>query len=160
MTTNELAEYGMVHMDDDEIGGFLTSQSVGVLCFPAKEAPSMRPMSYWYDGEDSLYFLYVLGSNSRKESLSRRADTVRFLVYRADSAFKWQSVLLTGSISEVVESERDAVLDAAEMKWRPELFERASESENTGLYRLQIDRQDGIKHSELPPGFEGDAKSE
>ncbi|NHN49198.1 pyridoxamine 5'-phosphate oxidase family protein [Halostella sp. JP-L12] len=153
MTTDELGDYGMERMDDEEIGGFLSSQSVGVLCFSAEDAPDMRPMSYWYDGEDSVYFLYVVGSNSRKEALTRRADTVRFLVYRANSTFEWRSVLLTGTIEEVPESERDAVLDAAELKWRPELFERASASEDTKLYRLRIEKQDGIKHSELPPGF-------
>jgi len=57
----------------------------------------MRPMSFWFDGESRLYFLY-----------------------RAETMFNWRSVLLTGTISEVPESERDAVRDAMELYRRTE----------------------------------------
>lgn len=156
MTIDELGDYGMVRMDDEETRGFLSSQTVGVLGFQTEGAPCMRPMSYWYDGEFTLYFLYVLGDSSRKQRLSSRSDAARFLVYQADSAYEWRSVLLTGTIDEVPESKRDDVREVAEMKWRPELFERAGASENTKFYRFEIDDRVGIKHSELPPGFERD----
>jgi len=160
MTVDELGDHEIEQMDDDEIRGFLSSQSVGVLGLPAEEAPAMRPISFWFDGDDRLYFLYVLGSESRKESLSDRADAVRFLVYSAETRFNWRSVLLTGSIEAVAESELDSVRDAVEMRDRPDAFERASQSADTKLYRFQIEDRAGIKHLGLPPGFETDSITE
>lgn len=160
MTVPELRDYGMVRMGDDDIRGFLSSQSVGVLALPTEGAPFMRPLSFWFDGSSSLYFVYVLGPGSRKEAVSERADVARFLVYRSETAFNWRSVLLAGSIDEVPEGKRDAVRDEMEIRWRPDLFERASESENTALYRLQIEEQAGVEHVGLPPGFEESQSSD
>ena len=154
MTVDTLEEYGMVRTSDEEIRGFLSSQRVGILGLPTEGPPVMRPMSFWYDGADTVYFLYVLGSSSRKAEVSDRADAARLLVYSADTAFNWTSVLLTGTISDVPEGERDAVEDAMEMRWRPDVFERASASENTALYRFHIEEQTGLKHLGLPPGLE------
>jgi hypothetical protein len=68
--------------------------------------------------------------------------------------FNWRSVLLAGSINEVPEVDREAVKDKVDFGRRPEVFERASKSANTELYRFQIQEQTGIKHTGLPPGFE------
>ncbi|WP_254543699.1 pyridoxamine 5'-phosphate oxidase family protein [Halomarina pelagica] len=154
MTIDDLGDYGMVRMDDEAIRGFLSSQSVGVLGLPAEGAPAMRPMSFWFDGDARLYFVYVLGSDNRKGELSDRAEAARFLVYRAETPFNWRSVLLTGTIDEVPASDRDAVRSALEMKWRPDVFERAGASEATTLYRFQIEERVGIEHLGLPPGLE------
>jgi hypothetical protein len=157
MTVDDLSDYGMVRMDDEEIRGFLSSQSVGVLGLPTAGAPSLRPMSFAFDGESRLYFLYVLGSGSRKRELTDRAEVARFLVYRAETRFNWRSVLLTGTIGEVPEDEREDVLANTEIAWRPDLFERAGAVENTALYAFRIEERTGIKHTGLPPGFEDPA---
>ena len=154
MTVDDLAEYGMEPMTDDTIRRFLSAQSVGVLGLPTEAEPLLRPLSFWYDGDTALYFVYLLGDESRKAAATNAAGTARFLVYNAETAFQWRSVLLTGSLSEVPESERSAVLDAMEIRWRPDLFERASVDEPTSLYRFDIADQTGIKHLGLPPGFE------
>lgn len=157
MTIEELRGYGMERMDDDEIQQVLSTKSIGVLGLPTAGAPSMRPMSFSFDGESNIYFVYVLGSSSRKETVTDQADVARFLVYSVETMFNWRSVLLTGTISEVPESERERIEDAMEVAWRPELFDRATTSENTSLYQFQINDQAGIKHLGLPPGFEKDA---
>ncbi|UHQ96083.1 pyridoxamine 5'-phosphate oxidase family protein [Natrinema halophilum] len=157
MPVDKLSDYGIDRMDDDQIHGFLSSQSVGVLGLPAEGAPSMRPLSFWYDGESRVYFVYVRSTENRKEELSDRADTARFLVYRQDTPFNWTSVLLTGPIENVPESERDAVEDAIEMRWRPDVFEQASSSENVKLYQFRIEDQVGIRQMGLPPEFETDS---
>jgi nitroimidazol reductase NimA-like FMN-containing flavoprotein (pyridoxamine 5'-phosphate oxidase superfamily) len=141
-------------MDDDEIRGFLSSQSVGVLGLDADGPPSMRPMSFWFDGDATLYFLYILGDSSRKEELSARTDAARFLVYRAETAFNWRSVLVTGRIEAVSDEERDAVRETMDLARRPEVFERAEAFERTAVYRLTADDWTGIKHLGLPPEFE------
>jgi nitroimidazol reductase NimA-like FMN-containing flavoprotein (pyridoxamine 5'-phosphate oxidase superfamily) len=160
MTVDELGDYGMDRMDDDEIRGFLSSQGVGVLGLPGEDAPTLRPLSFWFDGESRLYFLYVLGEESRKAELSDRAGAARFLVYNAETRFNWRSVLLTGTISEVPESDRDDVRAVVEMRGRPDLFERASASGDTTLYRFRIDGWDGVEHLGLPPDFEPDESDE
>ena len=158
MTVDGLTDSGLVRMNDDQIRGFLSSQRVGVLGLPAEGPPTLRPLSFWFDGESRIYFLYVFasGERSRKEALSERAGRARFLVYRVDTPFQWTSVLLTGTIDEVLGDERDAVRDAMDMQWRPDLFERHSLSDSTELYRFEIEELVGIKQADLPPEFEAD----
>jgi nitroimidazol reductase NimA-like FMN-containing flavoprotein (pyridoxamine 5'-phosphate oxidase superfamily) len=151
MTVDELERYGMEQMDDEEIQQLLTTQDYGILALPTDGAPSMRPLSFWFDGDDTVYFLYVSGDSSEKEALSRRAEIARFLVYRIETTFNWRSVLLTGKIDPVPESERPAIEEQADIPWRPDVFRRAMESETTSLYRFRIDEQSGIKQLELPP---------
>jgi len=151
MTVDELEAFGMRRMDDGDIERTLSTQSVGVLGIPTDGAPSLRPLSYWFDGEDALYFVYVLGGESRKQRLSDSADVARFLVYNVEAPFNWRSVLLTGTIGEVSEAEREALEERMDVSWRPDLFERAAESETTAIYRFDIDDRAGIKQLELPP---------
>lgn len=150
MTVEELDSLGMRRMDDDGIEGTLASQNVGVLAVPTDDAPSMRPLSYWYDGESSLYFVYVLGVDSQKAALSQQADTAGFLIYNIETTFNWRSVLLTGTVSKLSDEERVAIEAEIDIAWRPDLFERATESEATALYRFDIQERAGIKQLELP----------
>jgi hypothetical protein len=122
----------------------------------------MRPLSYSFDGASALYLPYVVGSGSRKAALSDRAEVARFLVYRAETRYNWRSVLLTGRLEAVPETEWDAVGEVAEPGWRPDLFERAAAGEATALYRFRVDEWSGLKHVGLPPGFEagGDGDAE
>ncbi len=160
MTVDEFADYGVARMDDDAIGRFLASQQVGVLGLPTEGAPTMRPLSYWFDGHDRLYFRYVTGGESRKADLSERAEIARFLVYRADTRFQWRSVLLTGSVARVPAEERAAAEEAMDLGRRPDALERASEGEGAALYTFRVDERVGIEHLGLPPGFEADGSEE
>ena len=114
----------------------------------------MRPLSFWFDGDARLYFLYVVGSGSRKAELSDEASTARFLVYRAETQFNWRSLLLTGAIERVPDEERESVRRTAEVRSRPDSLERASGSEDACLYQFRIDEWTGFKHVGLPPKFE------
>lgn len=151
MTVDELERYGMEQMDDEEIQQLLTTQDYGILALPTDGAPSMRPLSFWFDGDETVYFLYVSGGSSEKEELSRRAEVARFLVYRIETTFNWRSVLMSGRIEPVPESERPDIEEQMDIPWRPDVFKRAMESETTDLYRFHIDEQTGIKQLELPP---------
>lgn len=156
MTVEELQEYGLARMDDEEVRNFLTNQGMGVLGLPAADAPYLLPLSFGYDGGSRLYFTFVLGEESRKGTLIDRTETARFLVYKADTPFNWESVLLTGTVSEVPEDEWDDLEEAMAIAWRPDLFEQASDSVDTRVYAFEIRDQTGIKHVGLPPGFERD----
>jgi len=158
MTIDELEAYGTERMDGGEIDQLLSNRTTGVLALPAEGAPSMRPLSFHFDGDAALHFVYVVGEESRKSELSERADAARFLVYSMETPFNWRSVLLAGTIERVPEDEADAVGDVMAAA-RPDLFERALSAEATELYRFDVEERTGIKHLGLPPELEdgGDA---
>jgi nitroimidazol reductase NimA-like FMN-containing flavoprotein (pyridoxamine 5'-phosphate oxidase superfamily) len=154
MTVDSLEAAGLTRMDDDNITAFLSNQRVGVLGLPTDDGPYMIPLSFGYDGDRVLYFTFVGGSTSRKRRLTDAAANAAVLVYKVESMFHWESVLLQGSIEAVPESEWDeltAVLDGA---WRPEVFRDAIEDGEIAVYRFHIDEKDGLRHAGLPPGFE------
>jgi nitroimidazol reductase NimA-like FMN-containing flavoprotein (pyridoxamine 5'-phosphate oxidase superfamily) len=152
MSLSELREFGVRPMDEAEISQFLATQGVGVLALPDAAAPYALPMSFGYDGEDSLYFTYVLGDDSTKARLSERADRARFLVYTADSPFQWQSVVVTGSIEAIPRDQWDDL--ALENAWRPALLETADLSGGVAVYRLAVEEWKGVRHTGLPPGLQ------
>jgi hypothetical protein len=156
MSIDELRDVGLEEMDDAEIANFLASQGVGVLGLPAADGPYLLPMSFGYDGGDTLYFTFVLGETSAKEEATEAAETARFLVYSAKSLFTWQSVLLTGTVERVPESEWDAVEDTMENAWHPDLLQGADLSRGVRIYRFHVDERTGYKHTGTPPGFDPD----
>ncbi|TYT61291.1 pyridoxamine 5'-phosphate oxidase family protein [Natrialba swarupiae] len=153
MTVDDLAEYGMERMDDDDIVSFLSTRSFGVLGLSAEETPYLIPMSYGFDGESRLYFGYVVGSQSRKAELSDRADAASFLVYSVETMFHWQSVLATGTLRALPPDETSNATAVEGPMWRPELLETASEADENQYYELQIEEWTGLRHAIEPPSF-------
>ena len=159
MTVTDLEEYGMLQMDSGDIEKTLERKSIGVLGVPTDSAPLLRPLSFWYDGDSALYFVYVLGVDSRKVTASDNAAVARFLIYDIKTTFNWRSVLLTGTIERVPDDERTAIEEQIDTSWKPDVFERAAESEATALYRLRIDDRTGIKQLELPPELRSESST-
>lgn len=136
-------------MSDEQIKEFLTEQGVGTLSLPDEEIPYAVPMSFGYDGDSTLYFLFLLfGTESRKETLSDRAQGARFVVYSAQSMYDWKSVNLTGQISAVPEDEWDELRSAMQNAWHPNLFSSAHPMRGIQGYQLQIDEWTGIQQTE------------
>jgi nitroimidazol reductase NimA-like FMN-containing flavoprotein (pyridoxamine 5'-phosphate oxidase superfamily) len=159
MAIAQLREYGLEQMDDESIREFVAAQSVGVLGLPMDQAPYLLPMSFAFDGDSRLYFTYLLGPSSRKQALSDRADYARVLVYSVETMFNWRSVLLTGSLTEVPESEWSDLEDVLTTAWRPELFETARLSGDVSVYEFTIESQSGIRHTGLASGFKEGGES-
>ncbi|MHC3379471.1 pyridoxamine 5'-phosphate oxidase family protein [Haloarcula sp. H-GB5] len=154
MTIDTLEAAGLTRMDDSNIAAFLSNQRVGVLGLPTENGPYMIPLSFGYDDDRSLYFTFIGGSASRKQQLTEAAENAAVLVYKVESMFHWESVLLQGGIEAVPESEWDDLADVLETAWRPELFEDAIEDGDIAVYRFRIDEKEGLRHAGLPPGFE------
>lgn len=152
MTVEELTQYGLEAMDENAIEEFLESQSVGVLGLPTDDVPYMLPLSYAYDGE-SLYFTYLLGESSRKERLTEASSRGGFLVYDAETMFRWKSVLLTGTLSSVPESEWGDLAAHPTNSWRPSVLQSASTSAGVRVYEFDIEEQGGIEQTGLAPRF-------
>ncbi|EMA09417.1 hypothetical protein SAMN05443574_10798 [Haloarcula vallismortis] len=154
MTIDSLESAGLTHMDDSDIGAFLSNQRVGVLGLPTENGPYMIPLSFGYDGDRSLYFTFIGGSGSRKQQLTEAAADATVLVYNVESMFHWESVLLQGGIEAVPESEWADLAEVLDGAWRPEVFADAIEQEDVAIYRFRIDEEEGLRHAGLPPGFE------
>lgn len=154
MSIGELEAFGLERMDDAEIRDFLNSQHAGVLGLPTEGVPYMLPLSYGFDGESSLYFTYALGTESEKETVTEQAEGARFLVYKAESPYTWQSVTVTGPIGAVPEETWDDLEEIVSDAWRPDLLAAAELSRGVRIYELTIEERSGIKHTGLPPAFE------
>lgn len=154
MTVDELKKYGLETMRDEEIASFLDARSVGVLGLATDGRPHLVPLSYANDDADTLYFTYLLGEQSQKGEWTEETGEGRFLVYTADSMFRWESVLLDGTLRKVPPSEWGDLAEILEDAWRPELFERASTSGHVRVYAFDVVEASGIKQTGLPPGIE------
>jgi nitroimidazol reductase NimA-like FMN-containing flavoprotein (pyridoxamine 5'-phosphate oxidase superfamily) len=153
MTVEEIQ---LTEMDDGSIRQFLANQKMGVVGLPTGEIPYLLPMSFGFDDESTLYFTFVGGPGSRKRDLIERADRAQFLAYAAESPFNWESVLVTGTVDAVPESEWDDIRPVLETAWRPDIIEAAMETEEVAVYRFEAEEWTGYKHTGLPPGFEVD----
>ncbi|MFW5918382.1 MAG: pyridoxamine 5'-phosphate oxidase family protein [Haloferacaceae archaeon] len=149
MSVDEVQESGTVRMSDDQVRSFLTEQGVGVLGLSDGDVPYLIPMSFGYDGDDALYFVFLLfGTESRKETLAREATRARFLVYVADSMHEWRSVSLTGRIDVVEQDDWPELQTAMKNAWHPDLFSGANPMRGVDGYRFQVEEWTGIKSRE------------
>lgn len=171
MSLEELESYGLERMTAAEIRNFLQTQNAGVLglvapgepymlpavgepyMLPAVGEPYMLPISFGFDGQRRLYFTYLVGSNSRKDELTRECETAGFLVFEIASAFNWQSVLLRGGIEHLPEGEWDDVSELLDDAWNPDILERAKTEADVAVCEFTIREQTGVKHTGLPPGL-------
>jgi len=158
MTLGQFEDDNLHEMDDESIRSFLANQGMGVLGLPTDDVPYLLPMSYGFDGESTLYFTFVGGEGSRKQSLIERADRAGFLAYAAQTPFNWESVMVTGTVEKVPYGEWDRFAAATESAWRPDVFETAMESEAVTVYRLHGEEWTGYRHTGLPPGFADDGE--
>ena len=161
MPVDDLTDRGANRMTEAAMDEFLTSQRVGVLGLPDDGPPTLRPLSYTYvPSERALYLLFVGDGASSKRDLSDRAEAARFLVYSVESPFSWRSVLLTGEIDAVPETELAAVEDRVPEPWQPALLAAASDESGTRLYRFTVTERTGLSHAGLPDGFESESDAD
>jgi len=95
-----------------------------------------------------------VGPESRKQELSERADSAQFLVYDASSKYMWESVQVTGTLTEVPATEWDDLEAELANAWRPAIFEPTEYSGGLAVYRLDVTEWVGFKQTGLPPGLE------
>ncbi len=154
MTVDELKEYGLVEMKEEDIRDFLASQTVGVLGLAGDDAPYILPIAYIYNRNSDIYFNYFVGQGSQKDELSRNGAKVSFLVYSATTMFTWESVMVEGNLSSVPRDEWEDLEDVLEGAWHLDIFDRAETEGKMRIYRLDIEELSGIRYTGLPPDFE------
>lgn len=151
MTVEDLSKYGVERLDADDVRDFLAAQYVGVLGIPTGDLPYMVPLSYAFDGEEYIYFKYIVGKASQKTLLSEETTAASFLVFDAPSETQWTSVALEGTLSRVGDHEVESVAEAVGDAWTPAGLRDAKEAEETRVYRFWIQHERGIRHAEVPP---------
>jgi hypothetical protein len=150
MSIDAIAESTADPMSDEQIAALLESEGVGTLGLPGDDLPYLLPISFGYDGESALYFVFLLfGAESRKETLANEAKRGRFLVYRARSLYDWQSVSMAGRIEFVEEDEWDELRTAMENAWHPNIFSAAHPTRGVEGYRFEIEEWTGIQQQDL-----------
>lgn len=146
MSIDAIAESSADSMSEAEMGDLLESEGVGTLAFATEDLPYLLPISFGYDGESALYFVFLLfGSESRKETLANEAKRARFLTYRADSMYDWRSVSLAGRIELLEEGEWTELRSAMENAWHPNMFSAAHPTRGVEGYRFDIEEWSGIQ---------------
>jgi nitroimidazol reductase NimA-like FMN-containing flavoprotein (pyridoxamine 5'-phosphate oxidase superfamily) len=146
MFSSLLEESSAVSMGESQVKTLLTEEGMGVLAFQTDGLPYLIPISFGYDGDSTLYFVFLLfGTESRKEELAKDTERGRFLVYRADSAYSWQSVSLAGRIRAVGDDEWDALQNAMENAWQSNIFSAAHPMRGVEGYRFEIESWTGIR---------------
>ncbi|MEF8843007.1 MAG: pyridoxamine 5'-phosphate oxidase family protein [Haloarculaceae archaeon] len=136
-------------MSESQMRTFLQKEGAGILAFPTEDLPYLIPMSFGYDGGSTLYFVFLLfGTESRKEKLANKTERGRFLVYRAESVYDWQSVCLTGHINTVGDDEWNALQNAMQNAWHPNIFSSAHPMRGIQGYRFEIESWAGIQQQD------------
>lgn len=146
MPSDLVQESDTIQMSEEQMQYLLEREGVGILALSTETLPYVIPMSFGYNGDATLYFVYLLfGTESRKQELSDKQQQGRFVVYRAESLYDWQSVSLTGHISTVADNEWDSLRNAMKNAWHPNIFSSANPMRGVQGYRFEIESWTGIQ---------------
>jgi len=137
-------------MDDEGIREFLTERGVGILALGGEDVPYQVPLSFGFDGDSSIYFVYLLfGTESRKEALTAETGRAHFLVFDATSMHEWRSVGATGHLAEIGEDEWGALQETMENAWHSDLFASADPMRGVSGYRFDVEEWSGVQYGVL-----------
>lgn len=135
-------------MDDEAIAEFLSDQGVGVLSMSTDGTPYGIPLSFGYDGEDRLYFLFAGHSEAgRKVTYAERSERVSFLVYDLFPEHGWKSVVVEGPLDRITVDDWDAAREAmGENAYRPDLLTNVDSWEDPRVWTIEIEEWSGRKN--------------
>lgn len=145
MPPESLAELQGIQMDEQEIDKFLRNQGFGVLSLTNGEEAYGVPVSFGYDGESRLFFVFLrVGEQSKKVKFAKKTGKASFTTYNVVSKHNWQSVIATGTLRQVAQDEWTDVVDAIEDNaWYPSLFSEAELMQDIQGWELQIEEISG-----------------
>jgi hypothetical protein len=132
-------------MDEAAIDELLTDVGYGVLAMSRDDRPYPVPLSFGYDGEDRLYFLFVGETDEgRKLTYATAADHAAFLAYDITEE-GWRSAIVEGSFQRARGKDewdhaRTAMADNA---WRPDLFTEGGIEGNPRVWVLHAEEKGG-----------------
>lgn len=127
-------------MDEAGIDEALTEIGVGVLSMAADGVPYGVPLSFGYDGDNHLYFLFLGPSTEmRKVSYAEQSDQVSFAAFDMEPDGSWRSVIVEGPLERITPKHWDAAREAlADNAYKSGLFEEYEIQENPNVWALEI----------------------
>ncbi len=134
-----------LEMDDVEIDDVLTGMGIGVLSMSVEGVPYGVPLSFGYDGEDTLYFLFLeASSNLRKETYAEQAAVASFTTFDVTPDGSWRSVIVSGSLDRISVDEWDGAREAmAANAYQSNLLSKYEIQENPNVWGLRIQQRSG-----------------
>ncbi|WP_227356070.1 pyridoxamine 5'-phosphate oxidase family protein [Haladaptatus salinisoli] len=141
MAPETFAEIEGIGMEREEVDTFLREQGVGVLSLTDGQEAYGVPVSFGYDGEDSLYFVFLrIGEQSKKEQFAEQTERASLTVYNVDSKHVWTSVIVSGSLHQIPDREWNELETAIEDNaWYPSLFSEAEPMRDIQGWELRMD---------------------
>lgn len=143
--TRELQTLRGTLMDEPEIGQLLEEEGVGTLSMLSDGDPYGIPMSFGYDGDDRLYFVFVGHSDrGRKVTAAERSERVSFLVYDIVSEAEWRSAVVSGPFERIMPDEWEPAQEAmAANAFQPQLLTDVDVRENPNVWVLGAEEMSG-----------------
>jgi nitroimidazol reductase NimA-like FMN-containing flavoprotein (pyridoxamine 5'-phosphate oxidase superfamily) len=134
-----------MELDDPEIDKVLTDVGVGVLSMSADGVPYGVPLSFGYDGEDALYFVFLGATTElRKEAYAETSDVATFTSFEMSPDGAWRSVIASGPIERITIDDWDEAREAmADNAYQSNLLSEYELQENPNVWRLEIEDRGG-----------------
>lgn len=141
MAPKKFAEIEGIEMGREEVDAFLREQGVGVLSLTDGQEAYGVPVSFGYDGEGSLYFIFLrVGEESKKEQFAEQTERATHTVYDVTSKHIWTSVIATGTLHQILDDEWDELETAIDNNaWYPSLFSEAVPMQDIVGWELRIE---------------------
>lgn len=132
-------------MEEAEIGEMLTQVGVGVLSMSSDGVPYGVPLSFGYDGDDRLYFVFLGATTElRKETYAEQSEEASFTAFDIEPDGSWRSVIVAGPLDRITIEDWDAARDAlADNAYQSTLFSEYEVQENPNMWGLEIQRRSG-----------------
>ncbi|WP_435184991.1 pyridoxamine 5'-phosphate oxidase family protein [Halobellus sp. EA9] len=132
-------------MDDSAVDRLLEERGYGVLSMADGERAYGIPLSFGYDGDDRLYFVFVGYSEQwKKMTYADESAVVSFLVLDVDADRGWRSAIVSGPFERISADEWDAAREAmADNAFRPELLTEVDVRENPQVWALDVEEKTG-----------------
>lgn len=133
-------------MSDRETDQFLRERGVGVLPLTDGSEAYGVPISFGYDGESRLFFVFLQeGERSKKVAFAEATERASLTAFAIDSKHDWRSVVVSGPLRRVADDEWDTVVGVLEDNaWYPSLFSEADPMQGFQGRELRIDEVSGL----------------
>ncbi|AUG49298.1 hypothetical protein BVU17_17160 [Haloarcula taiwanensis] len=130
---------------DSVIDEVLAESGVGVLSMAAEGVPYGVPLSFGYDGEDTLYFVFLGATTElRKETYAEQTDVASFTTFDIGPAGAWRSVIVAGPLNRIEIDEWDTARESlAANAYQSNLLSEYELQENPNVWALEIRERSG-----------------
>ena len=149
-----MVDTGAVEMDEEERAELLETGGTGVLSVSASETdpPYSIPVSYGYDPVDEVFFFRLaFQPDSEKVAVVENDSPASFVTFEETDA-GWQSVVATGTLEEIEESDTPTVaLDELQRVHIPlvDVFGAHTRTVTFRFFRLDPDELTGRKETQV-----------